>query len=125
MNRYLLIAPLSAFLMLIGCGPNYEGPSYGYHSRNGSYYADEHYRDGRHYRDRRMTQRDRVYRGRDGRYYCLRRDGTTGLIIGGAIGALIGYELDRGSSSLIGALIGAGTGALLGREIEQGRLRCN
>lgn len=72
-----------------------------------------------------MTRGDRAYRGRDGRYYCRRSDGTTGLIIGGAIGALIGYELDRGSSSLIGTLIGAGTGALLGREVELGRLRCN
>lgn len=125
MNKYLLIAALAAFAALVGCGPYYQEPLYGYQARDGFYYADEHYRDGRHYRDRRITRRDRVYRGRDGRYYCRRGDGTTGLIIGGAIGALIGYELDRGHSSLIGTLIGAGTGALLGREIEQGRLRCD
>lgn len=125
MNRYLLIGPLSAFLLLIGCGAYYQVPSFGHQSHHGSYYADDHYRDGRHYRDRKMTRGDRAYRGRDGRYYCRRSDGTTELIIGGAIGALIGYELDRGSSSLIGTLIGAGTGALLGREFELGRLRCN
>lgn len=89
------------------------------------YYADRYYRDGRYYEDRRLTRRDRIYRGRDGRYYCRRPDGTTGLIIGGAIGALIGNELDDGRSSLLGTLIGGGAGALLGREIERGRVRCD
>ena len=89
------------------------------------YYADRYYRDGRYYADRRLTRNDRIYRGQNGQYYCRRNDGTTGLIIGGAVGALIGRELDRGGSQTVGTIIGAGTGALLGREISRGGLRCN
>jgi Ni/Co efflux regulator RcnB len=89
------------------------------------YYADRYYRDGRYYQDRRLTRNDRLYRGNDGRYYCRRNDGTTGLIIGGAVGALLGRELDRGASRTVGTILGAGGGALLGREIDRGSLRCS
>jgi hypothetical protein len=89
-----------------------------------AYYADQFYRDGRYYRERRLSRNDRIYRGRDGRYYCRRSDGTTGLIIGGAIGGLIGNALDNGRSSLLGTLLGAGAGAALGREVDRGQLRC-
>jgi len=89
------------------------------------YYADRYYRSGNYYADRRLTRNDRIYRGQNGRYYCRRNDGTTGLIIGGAVGALIGRGIDRGGSRAVGTIIGAGTGALLGREIARGSLRCN
>jgi len=90
----------------------------------GYYYADQYYRDGRYYRERRLTRYDRIYRGRDGRYYCRRGDGTTGLIIGAGVGALIGNSLDGGRSSLLGTLIGAGAGAAIGREVDRGLVRC-
>jgi len=90
----------------------------------GAYYADDYYRDSRYYRERRLTRNDRIYRGRDGRYYCRRSDGTTGLIIGAGVGALLGNALDGGRSSLLGTLIGAGVGGLAGREIERGNVRC-
>ncbi len=90
----------------------------------GYYYADQYYRDGRYYRERRLSRYDRVYRGQDGRYYCRRSDGTTGLIIGAGIGALIGNSLDNGRSSLFGTLIGAGAGAAIGREVDRGQVRC-
>lgn len=89
-----------------------------------AYYADDYYRDGRYYRMRRLSYGDRIYVGRDGRYYCRRSDGTTGLIVGAAIGGLIGNSLDRGRSSLLGTLIGAGAGAALGREIDRGSVSC-
>jgi len=89
------------------------------------YYADRYYRSGSYYPNRRLTRYDRIYRGNDGRYYCRRNDGTTGLIIGGAVGALIGRELDRGGSRTVGTIIGAGAGALLGREIARGSLHCD
>lgn len=89
------------------------------------YYADRYYRDGRYYADRRLTRNDRIYRGNDGRYYCRRDDGTTGLIVGGAIGALLGREIDRGGSRVVGTVVGGGAGALLGREIDRGNVRCN
>jgi hypothetical protein len=89
-----------------------------------AYYADDYYRDGRYYRMRTLSRSDRIYRGRDGRYYCRRDDGTTGLIIGAGIGALIGNSLDDGRSSLLGTLIGASAGAAIGREIDRGSVRC-
>ena len=85
----------------------------------GYYYADQYYRDGRYYRERRLSYNDRIYRGRDGRYYCRRSDGTTGLIIGAGVGALIGNRLDNGRSSLLGTLIGAAAGGAIGREIDR------
>ena len=88
------------------------------------YYADRYYRDGRYYRERRLSRNDRIYRGRDGRYYCRRNDGTTGLIVGAAIGGLLGNAIDGGRSSLLGTIIGAGAGGALGREVERGQVRC-
>ena len=88
------------------------------------YYADRYYRDDRSYRERRLTRNDRIYRGSNGQYYCRRPDGTTGLIIGGAGGALLGNALDNGRSSVLGTLIGGVAGAALGREIERGQVRC-
>jgi hypothetical protein len=95
-----------------------------YEAGAGTYYADRYYRDGRYYGETRLRRNDRVYRGSDGRYYCRRSDGTTGLIIGGAVGALIGNSIDNGRSSILGTLIGAGAGAALGREVDRGSVRC-
>jgi len=85
----------------------------------GDYYADDYYRDGRYYRERRLASNDRIYRGRDGRYYCRRNDGTTGLIIGAGAGALIGNSIDGGRSSTLGTILGAVAGGVIGREIER------
>jgi Ni/Co efflux regulator RcnB len=89
-----------------------------------TYYADQYYRDGRYYRPYRLTRNDRIYRGQDGRYYCRRSDGTTGLIVGAGVGALIGNALDNGRSSLLGTLIGAGVGGAIGAQVDRGNVRC-
>lgn len=100
----------------------YVQPVYrGYRSRQ-VYYAPPRYRN---YQPRRMYRNDYAWRGDDGRYYCRRSDGTTGLIIGGAVGALIGRSLDDGRDRTLGTIIGAGAGALLGRSIDRGEMRCN
>ena len=91
---------------------------------SGYYYADQYYRDGRYYSTRRLSRYDRIYRGNDGRYYCRRSDGTTGLIIGAGVGALIGNSLDNGRSSILGTLIGGAAGAAIGREVDRGAVRC-
>ncbi len=88
------------------------------------YYADQYYRDGRYYQERRLTRNDRVYRGGNGQYYCRRTDGTTGLIIGAVGGGLLGNALDNGRSSLLGTVLGAAGGGLLGREVDRGGVRC-
>ena len=59
--------------------------------------------------------------GADGRTYCRRSNGTTGLVVGGAGGALIGRAIDTRGSRATGTILGAAAGALIGREIERGR----
>ena len=89
------------------------------------YYADRYYRSGNYYADRRITRHDRMYRGQDGRYYCRRSDGTTGLIVGAGLGALLGNQINVGGSSTVNTIIGGAAGALLGRAIDRGQLRCD
>jgi len=61
------------------------------------------------------------WRGDDGRYYCKRGNGTTGLLIGGVAGALAGRAIDTRGSRTTGTILGAAAGALLGREIDRNR----
>ncbi|MET4896045.1 glycine zipper 2TM domain-containing protein [Sphingomonadaceae bacterium jetA1] len=99
-------------------------PANGYNANNEPYYDPVgDYRDGPQYRERILQGHDRVYAGTDGRYYCRRPDGTTGLIIGGAAGGVLG-NLVGGRSSTIATLLGAAGGALAGRSIEQNQVRC-
>src|SRR5690349_6775100 len=56
----------------------------------------------------------RYWRGDDGRYYCKRSNGTTGLLLGGAAGALVGRAIDTHGSRTTGTILGAAAGALLG-----------
>lgn len=51
------------------------------------------------------------------RYRSCRTSGTTGMIVGGAAGALLGRQLDGGRDRTTGTVLGAGAGALLGHEI--------
>ena len=82
------------------------------------------YREGR--RDAQsIGSNTRLWRGDDGRYYCKRDDGTTGLIIGAAVGGLAGNELAGRGDRTLGAILGAAGGALLGREIDRSNNRCN
>src|ERR1044072_2658697 len=53
--------------------------------RNNGWDPGRHHHSG-HYRERRLGRHDRIYRGGDGRYYCRRSDGTTGLVIGAIAG---------------------------------------
>ena len=67
----------------------------------------------------------RVWRGDDNRYYCRKSDGTTGLLIGGAVGALLGREvIGRNGDRTLGAILGAAGGALLGKSLDT-KTRCN
>jgi len=88
------------------------------------YEPQRYYRDGRYYKERRLTRNDRIYRGTDGRYYCRRSDGTTGLIVGALAGGLLGNAIDNGRSSTLGTILGAAGGGLIGRSIDRGDARC-
>ncbi len=92
-----------------------------YYSQNG--YGDRNYE--RNYYGEPVYRDTQVWRGRDGQYYCQKRDGTTGLLIGGAAGALLGREVaGRNGDRTLGAILGAAGGALLGRAIDRGSSRC-
>ncbi len=85
---------------------------------------DDYDRYGRYREPRRVSRGDHVWRGDDGRYYCERGNGTTGLIIGAAGGALLGREVDSRGDRTVGTILGAALGGLLGREIDRGGARC-
>jgi outer membrane lipoprotein SlyB len=55
--------------------------------------------------------------------HCRRPDGTTGLIVGAAAGALVGRAIDTHGERATGTIVGAVAGALAGRAIERGN-RC-
>ena len=110
-----LVVPTGAVL----ADPPGHAKAYG-HDKHRSRYDDR----GRYYEPRRLSREDRIWRGDDGRYHCRRDNGTTGLIIGGAVGALVGRELDGGRDRTVGTILGAAGGALLGREIDRGGLQC-
>jgi len=88
------------------------------------YDAARYYRDDRAYGERRLTRYDRIYRGNDGRYYCRRSDGTTGLIVGALAGGMLGNTLANGRSTTLITILGAGSGGLIGRSIDRGSARC-
>ncbi len=134
MRTTVLAAAIASSVMLTGClgdGGGYGAdPGYGAYDYNrpdpayGSYDAGRYYRDDPRYRERRLSSNDRVYRGQDGRYYCRRKDGTTGLIVGGVAGGVLGNIIAPGGSSTLGTLLGAAGGAVAGRAIERGQTKC-
>ena len=94
-----------------------------YDSRYDSRYDGGQYGNRGYYNEPAYAN-TRVWQGRDGRQYCRRPDGTTGLLIGGAVGGLAGHEIAGRGDRTLGAIIGAAGGALLGRAIDRGNSRC-
>ena len=93
--------------------------------RGNPHYDDYGYRDHRRvYYDEPIRRDTRIWRGRDGRYYCRKDDGTTGLLIGAAVGGLIGNEVAGRGDRTLGAILGAAGGAILGRSIDRSNSRC-
>ena len=72
------------------------------------------------YYDRSGNYNGPTWRGRDGRYRCRKPNGTTGLIVGGAAGAVIGHQVAGRGDRTLGAILGGAAGALVGREVERG-----
>ena len=66
----------------------------------------------------------KVWRDSHGRLRCKRPDGTTGLIVGAAGGALIGRAIDTHGERATGTILGAAAGALLGRSLERSQVHC-
>ena len=81
-------------------------------------------RNGRYREARRVSRDERIWQDEQGRYRCRRGNGTTGLIIGAAGGALAGRAIDTRGERATGTILGGVAGALLGREIDRGSARC-
>jgi len=113
-----LVVPTGAVL----ADPPGHAKAWGHKDKQGRAYK-QGYREGR--RDAQsIGSNTRLWRGDDGRYYCKLDDGTTGLIIGAAVGGLAGNELAGRGDRTLGAILGAAGGALLGREIDRSNYRC-
>ena len=97
-----------------------------YDQRPGNYPADYDWQGS--YRpggpERVLSRDDTIYYGSDNRAYCRRSDGTTGLVVGAALGGIFGNVVDGGRQRTLGTLLGGAGGALLGRSIEQNSVRC-
>ena len=76
------------------------------------------------YRGERVSRNTRVWRGDDGRWRCKKENGTTGLLIGAAVGGLAGNTVAGRGDKTLGAILGAVGGGLLGREIDKSDSRC-
>jgi hypothetical protein len=131
MLKALIVTILGSALMPTAAAladPPPWAPAHGWRAHHSEDVEGDH--EGRrerphYYEERRLTARDQIWRGRDGHYYCHRSDGTAGLIVGGAVGALAGRSLAGGGDRTLGTLVGMTGGALLGRAIDRGDLRCH
>lgn len=95
----------------------------------------EHKRGRRHGHDRydddygRRSYEEPVYRNtrvwedERGVIRCRKTDGTIGLIVGGAAGAILGREIDSRGDRSLGTILGAAGGAILGKQVMS-RTRC-
>jgi uncharacterized protein YcfJ len=99
-------------------------PALADHHKGKHRYSNVYDNNGRYREPRRISRNDRIWRGRDGRYYCKRGNGTTGLIIGAAGGALLGRAVDTRGERVTGTVLGAVLGGVVGREIDRGNARC-
>ncbi len=96
-------------------------PAHGRRAQEQVRLYDDH---GRYLEPRVVRRGDRIWLGEDGRYHCRRDNGTTGLIIGAAGGALIGRAIDTEGDRAVGTILGAAVGGLIGRAIDRGEARC-
>lgn len=129
--KTLFAAALTASVALAGfaAAPASAQDRYGhYQTYDRGDYRGDGYRDRGEYREYRGDYRNGGYDGYRNRHYRGAQrcgSGTTGTIVGGVIGALLGGEVGRGSGyynkrSGTGTIVGAGVGALVGREIDRG-----
>lgn len=106
-SRALLALAAFVTMPLAACSNYDNGP--GYASGNNGYYLGDN---------------DPIYRDSSGNYYCKKRDGTTGLIVGGLAGGVLGNIIAPGGSKTLGTILGAGVGAIAGQAIDRKKIRC-
>ncbi|MDG2003117.1 MAG: glycine zipper 2TM domain-containing protein [Novosphingobium sp.] len=122
MRKMILALTLAAFAMPAApvlADPPPWAPAHGKRAKHKKY--DSH---GRYYEPRRLGRNDRVWRDRNGRYRCRRDNGTTGLVIGAAVGGLAGHEIAGRGDKTLGTILGVVGGGLLGRSLDRGNIKC-
>jgi hypothetical protein len=138
MRKILSVAVIAATLipaLPVSADPPPWAPAHGKRAKDAERYEDRgrdrderayfNYRDDHRRHERRLVRYDEVvYRGDDGRYYCHRSDGTTGLIVGAVAGGVIGNQLSRGNSAALGTILGAAGGALIGQALDRNKVYC-
>ena len=106
MMKKTLLALTAASMVVPMTAPTFEAQARHHH------YAQRYY----------YSNGVRYWRGSNGRYYCRRGNGTVGLLVGGAAGALVGSAVSNGHTT--GTIVGAAAGALLGRSVARHRAYC-
>jgi outer membrane lipoprotein SlyB len=112
MKKTLIALAAAGLAVPAAAAPPPWAPAHGYRAQQGQNYYPQNYNT--------TANGIPYWQGQDGRYYCKRSNGTTGLIVGGAAGALIGRAIDTRGNRLTGTILGAAAGALLGRQVERG-----
>ncbi|MDF7774447.1 hypothetical protein P1X14_04245 [Sphingomonas sp. AOB5] len=82
-----------------------QAPHFADERKEGGFDPAARYREGPKYTLRILAPADRVYRGRDGSYYCRRPDGTAGLLTGAIDGYMLGDAIKAGHSRTVGTLV--------------------
>jgi len=125
MKKAILAATLAGFAMTsapVLADPPSWAPAHGRraHEQQQRLYDAQ----GRYAQPRALSRNDQVWRGNDGHYYCRRENGTTGLVLGLAVGGVLGSQLAGRGDRTLGAILGAAGGGLLGSQIDRGQVRC-
>jgi uncharacterized protein YcfJ len=134
MAMKIALGAVAASILISGCmadmsdrRPQRQWRNYDYNRPDpqyGNYDPGRYYYEAPRQRDRRLSNRDRVYRGQDGRYYCRRSDGSTGLIVGAVAGGVLGNIIAPGGSETLGTILGAIAGGAAGNAIDRNNIRC-
>lgn len=81
------------------------------------YYAERYYKADPRYPERRLGPKDAIYMGSDGRYYCKRPDGTSGLIVAGIDEGALANLIQPGHSRTLGSITSPA--------IDRKKIRCH
>ncbi len=73
--------------------------------------------------DARQRYGYREWKGRDGRVYCRKSNGTTGLVVGGVTGAIVGRSIAGRGDKGVGTILGGVAGAFGGQAIDKANTR--
>ncbi|PLK26423.1 glycine zipper 2TM domain-containing protein [Novosphingobium sp. TH158] len=71
-----------------------------------------------------LGKSDKIWLDEDGQYRCKRKNGTTGLVIGAALGGFLGNRIAGRGNRTLGTIVGAVGGGLLGRSLDRGEVKC-